>query len=86
MLIWTVIIALLSAFLVIVSIVGLEPIYYSIIAYLILLVVLGILYRIWSKVKSRRMETISEEIKELRIENAKLKDELEECRKSKSVG
>jgi len=83
MVIWALIITALSVILIACVSIGIEPVYLAIISYLILLVALGILYNIWRRTKSRRMEYLTYELKELHIENDKLARELEECKKSK---
>ena len=46
------------------------------IAYLILLVSLGIFYRVLRRIKSRRIEDLSSEVEELRRENSTLRKKL----------
>jgi len=46
------------------------------IAYLILLVSLGIFYRVLRRIKSRRIEDLSTEVEELRRENVTLRKKL----------
>ncbi len=45
-------------------------------AYLILLLALGVLYRVLRRIKSRRIEDLSGEVEQLRRENARLRKKL----------
>lgn len=45
-------------------------------AYLILLVALGVLYRVLRRIKSRRIEDLNVEVEELRRENERLRKKL----------
>jgi len=74
--VWAVIIALLSFLLVISSIVSWDSSIQSMISYMILLVALAILHRIWSKTKAGRFELLIDQLDELRKENEELRKEL----------
>ena len=78
MAIWAVVIAVLSLFMVMGSIFNWDPIFQIVLSYLILLVVLAILHRIWSKTLSKRKEILQEQLDEIRKENEHLKKELAE--------
>ncbi|MGC9315120.1 MAG: hypothetical protein ACP5G4_05745 [bacterium] len=74
--VWAVIIALLSFLLVLSSIVSWDSSVQSMISYMILLVALAILHRIWSKTKAGRFELLIDQLDELRKENEELRKEL----------
>jgi len=76
--IWAIIIAILSLLIVVGNILGLGSIFQTILSYLILLVALAILHRIWSRTKSGRFELICEQLEELRKENDELRERLGE--------
>ncbi len=74
--VWAIIIALLSFLLVLSSIVSWDSSIQSMISYMILLVALAILHRIWSKTKAGRFELLIDQLDELRKENEELRKEL----------
>lgn len=75
--VWAVIIALLSFLLVLGSIVSWDSSYQTILSYLILLVSLAILHRVWRKTKVGRFELMIDQMEDLKKENEELREQLE---------
>ena len=75
--VWAVIIALLSFLLVVSSVVSWDSSVQTMISYMILLVALAILHRVWSKTKAGRFELLIDQLDELRKENEELRKKLQ---------
>ena len=73
---WAGVIALLSFLLVLGSIIHWEDFYQNIISYMILLVSLAVLHRVWRKTKTGRFELLLDELEDLKEENRELREEL----------
>ncbi len=73
---WAGIIALLSFLMVLGSIINWGSFFQNIISYMILLVSLAVLHRIWRKTKTGRFELLLDELDDLKEENSKLREEL----------
>ena len=59
------------------------PFYINALAYAILLVAIGILYRVYVKTKGARFESTKEELQRLRIENREMREQLAQLKPDK---
>ncbi len=76
MIIWAIVILALSLVMVFGSIVNLGPVFQAVLSYLILLVALAIVHRVWRKTVGKRREILEEQLAEIRRENERLKERL----------
>jgi uncharacterized membrane protein YqjE len=74
-------IALLSFLLVLCSVMNWDGSFQTMISYMILLVSLAILHRVWSKTKAGRFELVLDQIEELEKENKELREQLSDKEK-----
>ena len=75
---WTIAIAILSLVMVLGSIFNWGPVVQTILSYMVLLVALAILHRIWSKTRAKRQEILEDQLDEIEEENKRLREELAE--------
>ncbi|RKZ30779.1 hypothetical protein DRQ36_04260 [bacterium] len=71
---WTIAIAMLSLVMVIGAILNWGPVIQTVLSYMVLLVALAILHRIWSKTKAKRIEILEDQLNEMLEENKRLKE------------
>ena len=74
MTLWALLIAVLSVAMVLTSVLFQDAVVQIVIAYLILLVALAILHRVWSKKKAQRLEILRQQLKEVSEENRRLRE------------